>query len=166
MVFSCFRAGCGTSLAQQDWDEPARPRLTHNDRTKTNKSTFLRRHGSADSRSSTYSNESISKLPPCSGVSDPQIEAMMMPVPPEAKASRCLRLSMPKTYSDIVDTMRSEKGCRDWRNFAVFYDDEVDMRKSAVECARRRAETFGRKARGLASFSSGDDGSEQLGRSI
>ncbi|KAK0336951.1 hypothetical protein LTR91_010963 [Friedmanniomyces endolithicus] len=157
MVFSCFRAGRGTSLAQQDWDEPARPRLTHNDRTKT-KTTFLRRHGSADSRSSTYSNESISKLPPCSGVSDPQIEAMMMPVPPEAKASRCLRLSMPKTYSDIVDTMRSEKGCRDWRNFAVFYDDEVDMRKSAVECARRRAETFGRKARGLASFSSGDDG--------
>ncbi|KAK0268641.1 hypothetical protein LTR35_015376 [Friedmanniomyces endolithicus] len=164
MVFSCFRAGRGTSLAQQDWNEPTRPRLTHNDRTKTNKT--LRRHGSAESRSSTYSNESISRLPRCSGVSDPQIEAMMMPVPPEVKASRCLRLSMPKTYSDIVDDMRIQKGCRDWRSFAVFYDDEVDMRKSAVECATRRAATFELKARNLASFSSGDDESETLGRSI
>ncbi|TKA71020.1 hypothetical protein B0A55_06021 [Friedmanniomyces simplex] len=166
MVFSCFRAGRGTSLAQQDWNEPARPRLTPHDRAKTNRSTFLRRHGSADSRSSsTYSNESISRLPPCSGVSDPQIEAMMMPVPPETRPSRCLRLSLPKTYSDIVEGMKCEKGCRDWRNFAVFYDDEVDMRKSVLECGRRRAVGYERKARGLSSFSSGDDG-EKFGRSM
>jgi hypothetical protein len=35
--------------------------------------------------------------------------------------------------------MKAAKGCRDWRNFAVFYDDEVDMSITADEKARRKA---------------------------
>lgn len=79
---------------------------------------------------------------------------MMMPVPPEPRPSRCLRLSQPKTYSAIVDSMRTEKGSRDWRNFAVFHNDEIDLKVSAVEVARKRALDYERKVRQLNSFSS------------
>ena len=163
MVLSCFRAGRGTSVAQEDWNEVARPRLTTGDRAKSSKARILRRHASSDSRSSTFSNESISKLPPCSRVSDPEIEAMMMPVPPEAKPSKCLRLSQPRVYSGIVYGMKCEKGCRNWKEFAVFEDDEIDMTKSAVECARQHAARFAKKVRELDSMSSGADSQKTLG---
>ncbi|KAK3112208.1 hypothetical protein LTR53_011772 [Teratosphaeriaceae sp. CCFEE 6253] len=155
MALGCFRPGRGA--VQSECNPPARPRLAPNDRAKSSKTRMLRRQGTSDSRSSTSSNDSISKLAPCSRVSDPLIDAMMMPVPTEAKPSRCRRLSLPKTYSDIVETMKCEKGCRDWRNFAVFHDDEIDMKKSAVEYAKRKAADYERKARESNSFSSGDD---------
>lgn len=82
----------------------------------------------------------------------------MMPVPPEPRPSRCLRLSQPKTYGDIIYGMKQCKGCRDWRSFAVFEDDEIDMKVSAVETARKRARDYERKLRQLNSFS---DDSEQ-----
>lgn len=50
--------------------------------------------------------------------------------------------------------MKCEKGCRDWRNFAVFYDDDVDMNKSADEVAKKVAESYERKWRQLNSFPS------------
>lgn len=81
----------------------------------------------------------------------------MMPVPPEPRPSRCLRLSQPKTYSAIVDSMKAQKGCRDWRNFAVFHADDVDMSMSAEDVARKRAADYQRKLRQLNSFSSGGD---------
>jgi hypothetical protein len=84
----------------------------------------------------------------------------MMPVPAEGRPSRCLRLSNPKTYSDIVSSMKCEKGCRDWRNFAVFYDDDVDEKKSADEIARKVAADYERKCRILESFSS-EEGSKK-----
>ncbi|KAK5127516.1 hypothetical protein LTR85_006855 [Meristemomyces frigidus] len=165
MVFNCFRASSGNSLSQE-LDEAARPHSANNDRpgprhAKT-KSRILRRHGSADSRSSSASNESISKLPPCKRSSDPKIEALMMQVPPEPRPSRCLRLSQPKTYSNIVDSMKASKGCRDWRNFAVFHVDEVDMSMSAEDVARRRARDYERKVRQLNSFSTDSDNPRQI----
>ncbi|KAK3112682.1 hypothetical protein LTR53_010800 [Teratosphaeriaceae sp. CCFEE 6253] len=160
MALGCFRPGRGA--VQSECSQPARPRLAPNDRAKSSKTRMLRRQGTSDSRSSTSSNDSISKLAPCSRVSDPLIDAMMMPVPTEAKPSRCLRLSLPKTYSDIVETMKCEKGCRDWRNFAVFHDDEIDMKKSAVEYAKRKAADYERKARESNSFSCGDSRSTSL----
>jgi len=119
------------------------------------------RHGSADSRASTVSNNSISKLPPCKRVSDPTIEKMMMPVPPEPRPSRCLRLSQPKTYSDIVDSMKARKGCRDWRSFDVFHADEIDMDVSAVETAKKRALDTQRRCRQFESFGSSGDSSDR-----
>ena len=71
----------------------------------------------------------------------------MMPVPPEGRPSRCLRLSQPKTYSDIVSSMKETRGCRDWRSFDVFYQDDVDGEISAIEVARRRAADCERKCR-------------------
>lgn len=85
----------------------------------------------------------------------------MMPIPPEPRPSRCLRLSQPRTYGDIVDSMKSSKGCRDWRNFAVFHADEVDMSMSAEDVARRRAADYARKMRQLNSFST-DDSNESV----
>lgn len=110
------------------------------------------------SRSSTYSNDSISRLPPCRAA-DPTIEAMMMPCPPEAaKPSKCLRLSLPRTYADIVSCMKCEKGCRDWRNFAVFFEDDVDGTKTAEEYAQEKRASFEKRCAQLNSFSSDDNG--------
>lgn len=69
----------------------------------------------------------------------------MMPVPYDPRPSRCLRLSHPRIYSNLVGDMKSEKGCRDWRNFAVFYHDDVDMSTSADEAARQKALEYQRK---------------------
>nr|POE82267.1 protein-lysine n-methyltransferase efm6 [Quercus suber] len=118
---------------------------------------MIRRHGTANSCSSTISNDSISKLPPCDRSSDRKIEAMMMPVPQDARASRCLRLSHPRIYSNIIEGMKVSQGCRDWRSFAVFHADDVDETCSAEEVARKRASDYERKARQLNSFSSRDD---------
>lgn len=82
-----------------------------------------------------------------------------MPVPEEKRVSRCLRLSHPKIYSGIVESMKQTKGCRDWRNFDVFHDQEVDMTISAVGLARRRVADFDRKYR-MCSNSSDDDSIE------
>ena len=133
MRINCFRAARGNSLELDD----DRPRPVNS--AKANR---IRRIGSGDStvsQASTRSNESISKLPPCSRASDPKIESMMMPLPHDARPSGCLRLSHPKVYSNLVSDMKSSKGCRDWRNFAVFYDDDVDMSTTADEAARKKA---------------------------
>lgn len=84
----------------------------------------------------------------------------MMPVPAEGRPSRCLRLSQPKTYSNIVDSMKAEKKCRDWRNFQVFHNDEVDLAISVDDVARRRAADFERRMRMLNSFDSIAEGAE------
>lgn len=77
---------------------------------------------------------------------------MMMPLPPlgpDHRPSKCLRLSYPKMYSNIVSDMKAAKGCRDWRNFAVFYNDDVDMSITADEAARKRAVEYQRNLRQL-----------------
>lgn len=149
MRLNCFCAA-PANLPQLDQDEA--PRLPR-------KKTGLKRQGtgeSASSRCSTASNSSISKLPPCKRQSDPKIEAMMMPEPTGERPSRCLRMSHPKTYSNIVDSMKKTKGCRDWRNFQVFYNDEVDMSISAVDVAKKRADDYERRLRELSSFGSSE----------
>lgn len=76
-----------------------------------------------------------------------------MPVPPEHdRESRCLRMSRPGIYGDIVHSMKQSKGCRNWRDFDVFYKDEVDMALSADEVARKRARQYERNVRALDSF--------------
>lgn len=85
-----------------------------------------------------------------------------MPVPPEPRPSRCLRLSQPKTYSAIVDSMKAQKGCRDWRSFDVFHADDVDASMSARDVARKRAADCQRKLRQFGSFSSADGSDESL----
>ena len=90
---SCFSRN--KSISECDQDEAPRP---------PRKNRRVSRQGSNQSqasRCSTASNASISKLPPCKRVSDPHIEAMMMPIPPEARQSRCLRMSHPKIYSNV-----------------------------------------------------------------
>lgn len=78
---------------------------------------------------------------------------MMMPVPEEVRVSRCLRLSQPKTYSNIVHSMKTERGSRDWKGFPVFFDDEVDMADSVEDRARRKTAEHARKMRAFSSFS-------------
>ncbi|CZT24714.1 uncharacterized protein RCC_10442 [Ramularia collo-cygni] len=127
MRINCFRASSGKSDPD---DEPA-------PRAPTKK--YVRRSASgqsAVSRCSTASNASISRLPPCKGMGDPKIESLMMALPEEPRPSKCMRLSRPGVYSDIVQSMKENKGCRDWKNFPVFYDLEVDMSKSAEDYAR------------------------------
>ncbi|KAK4551949.1 hypothetical protein LTR86_010741 [Recurvomyces mirabilis] len=149
MPLSCFRPR--TADLAYDSTEACRPKprpRPTNDRPKSSSKFHLHRHSSADSRSSkssSISNDSISRLPPCSRLSDPSVDAMMMPLPPDPRPSRCLRLSNPKTYGDIVSSMKCEKGCRDWRNFAVFHDDDVDMTKSADDIAKKVAAAYERK---------------------
>lgn len=75
----------------------------------------------------------------------------MMPLPEEVRASRCLRMSHPRIYSNIVEGMKESKGCRDWRNFAVFHLDDVDESCSAEEVAHKRAADYERKLRQLSS---------------
>ncbi|KAI5359991.1 hypothetical protein Slin15195_G118530 [Septoria linicola] len=104
------------------------------------------------SRCSTASNSSISKLPPCKRVSDPHIEAMMMPVPPEARQSRCLRMSHPRIYSNIVDDMKRTRKSRAWKDFQVFHTDEIDMTISAVDMAAKKAAQYERMVREMSSF--------------
>jgi hypothetical protein len=162
MRLNCFRPSAGRSSVADPSDDPAvMPRPANSSpRPAKTRSRAARRHGSAHSRGSMASNESISKLAPCKGVSCPLVEAMMMPVPTEhCRPSNCLRLSQPRTYGDIVASMKAEKGCRDWRNFAVFYDDDVDMTRSAVEEAKKRAADHQRRLRTLDSFDEEDSSS-------
>lgn len=72
-------------------------------------------------------------------------------------------MSHPKIYSDIVSSMKECRGCRDWRNFAVFHDDEIDMKKSAEEYAYRKRLDYERKIRELSSFSSGNESVDMIG---
>ncbi|KAK5133940.1 hypothetical protein LTR08_007060 [Meristemomyces frigidus] len=138
MVFNCFKAGGSHSLSHElEAPRPlsaGRPRPT---KTKSNKHSFMRRNGSAISETSTNSNESISKLPQCKGLGCPKIEAMMMAVPTEAKPSMCLRISHPRTYAHIIADMRTAKGCRDWKSFATFEANDVDLPMDEVN--KRRA---------------------------
>lgn len=59
----------------------------------------------------------------------------MMALPDEPRPSKCMRLSRPKHYSDIVNAMKECKNSRDWKSFEVFHDLEVDMSKSAEDYA-------------------------------
>jgi len=77
-----------------------------------------------------------------------------MPVPLDPRPSKCLRMSYPRIYGDIVSDMKTAKGCRDWRNFAVFHDNEVDMNVTAEACGKKKAQDFERKMRAFGSFSS------------
>ena len=72
---------------------------------------------------------------------------MMMPLPLDYRPSHCLRLSHPRVYGNIVSDMKASKGCRDWRNFAVFYDDDVDMSMTADEAAKKKALEYQRQWR-------------------
>ena len=151
MVFSCFRPSGGNSIDYDD-DRPqaARPKKTR-----------IRRQTTSDSQASnasSISNESISRLGPCKRTSDPKIEAMMMPVSTIERPSQCLRLSHPKVYSSLVSDMKCSMKCRDWKNFAVFYADDVDMSMSADEAARKKAIEYRRKWQMInCSFESGED---------
>ena len=80
-----------------------------------------------------------------------------MPVPPEGRPSRCLRLSHPRMYSSLIFDMKQTRGCRTWKDFEVFHADEVDMNVSAVEQARKRAADHARKWAQLNSFDSDSD---------
>ena len=90
-----------------------------------------------------------------------------MPMPDEQRQSRCLRFSYPRIYSDIVSDMRLQKGCRDWKNFAVFHNDDVDTKVSADQYAKRKAVDYEKRLKELASFSSdegsGDDSLDTIG---
>ncbi len=144
MLINCFRGAGSNSIGDIDDDRPQAPRPTVLASNRKS-SRFIKRQGSDESRlssnssNSTKSNESIAKLPPCKRGSDPKIEAMMMPLPTEHRPSKCLRLSHPRIYSNVVSDMKASKGCRDWRNFAVFYNDDVDMSITADEAAEQRA---------------------------
>ena len=162
MLLKCFRAGSGHNNLLDD-DRPAPPRLL----TPTKRhSRMLSRQGSGGSTASTSSsksNDSISKLPPCKRASDPKIESMMMPVPTEKRQSRCLRLSHPKIYSALVYDMKTCKGCRDWKNFPVFYPDDVDDTMSAEEAAHKKALDYQRKLKQMeCSFASFDQTSRSI----
>ena len=170
MIINCFRGGRRTSLTIDD-DRPQPSRRPTSSRLKTVRT--ISRQGSDSSRlsaASTCSNESISKLPPCKRDSDAKIESMMMPVPHDPRPSRCLRLSHPRIYSNLVSDMKHSKGCRDWKNFAVFYNDDVDMSITADEVARQRAIEYQRKVRelncSLASWPSSAPTSPDSDRSI
>lgn len=78
----------------------------------------------------------------------------MMPVPHCERPSNCLRLSHPKIYSSIVSEMKASRGCRNWKDFDVFYADDVDPNVSAVDRARKTAAAYERKLRMLESFDS------------
>ena len=145
MPLSCFRAARGNRLEIDDLPQAARP-------VAKKAGSRIRRVGSGDttiSTTSTCSNDSISRLPPCRTSSDPKVEAMMMPLPHDARPSSCLRLSHPRLYGNLVSDMKSSKGCRDWRNFAVFYDDDVDMSTTADEAARKKAIEYQRQLRAI-----------------
>jgi hypothetical protein len=114
------------------------------------------------------SNTSIALLPPCRRDSEDEIriEAMMMPSPPDTRSpQRCLRMSHPRLYASIVKEMKFEKGCRDWRNFAVFPEDDVDERYTAEELARKKAQEYQKKLRMLDSFAR-EDGAMQRARAL
>lgn len=61
-------------------------------------------------------------------------------------------MSHPRLYASIVKEMKVEKGCRDWRNFAVFPEDDVDERYTAEELARKKAQEYQKKLKILDSF--------------
>lgn len=155
MLINCFRPA-KNAVAVDDDDQqpqPARPRPSPK---KT--ATFLRRsgtdHSDVSSTSSTHTNDSISKLPPCKRHSDAELDALMMPVPHNERPSRCLRLSHPKMYSSLVSEMKATRGCRNWKDFDVFYTDDVDMNVSAIDRARKTAAHHASKMRMLDSFDS------------
>ena len=78
---------------------------------------------------------------------------MMMPSPPDTRnPQRCLRMSHPRLYASIIKEMKVEKGCRDWRNFAVFPDDEVDERFTAEELSLRKSQEHQKKLKMLDSY--------------
>lgn len=88
----------------------------------------------------------------------------MMPMPQEARQSRCLRMSHPKIYGDIVNEMKRERKSRAWKDFQVFHTDEVDMTISAVDMAAKKAAQYERMVRDLSSFGEGEN--RQFRRSI
>ena len=94
-------------------------------------------------------------------MSQEDMEKKLMPVPDEQRQSRCLRFSHPRIYSDIVSDMRLQKGCRDWKNFAVFHDEDVDMKVSAEAYAKKRALDYEKRLKEFASFSSSSEGLEE-----
>ncbi|QIW98097.1 hypothetical protein AMS68_003615 [Peltaster fructicola] len=150
MVFSCFNGSSRRDSEAFDPEPVARKT------TMKKRSTFQLRRVATNtpsvSSSRTSSNASIAQLPPCPHLDDPKIDALMMPVPNDGRQSRCLRLSYPKIYSNIVTDMKEAKGCRDWRNFAVFEADDVDDSISADDLARKKSEDYEKKMAAFGSF--------------
>ncbi|KAK5171445.1 uncharacterized protein LTR77_004589 [Saxophila tyrrhenica] len=167
MLINCFRGADSKPVGAIDDHRPQAPRPATLSATPRKSSRFIKRQGSDESRlsststNSTISNESISKLPPCKRGSDPKIEAMMMPLPQDHRPSKCLRLSHPRTYGNLVSDMKRSKGCRDWKNFAVFPTDDVDMSITADEAARQRAIDYQRKVKQLNSSFQWSEGSNR-----
>ena len=158
MRINCFRAASSSKCVPLDDDRPESPRPANF----AKKNRKLHRQSTGESQISSASSksiESMSKLPPCKRASE-QIEAMMMPLPHEPRPSRCLRLSHPRTYGALVYDMKASKGCRDWRNFPVFYNEDVDMSISADEAARKKAIDYQRKVRQLNCSFSDSDGTD------
>ncbi|KAL1586832.1 hypothetical protein WHR41_04492 [Cladosporium halotolerans] len=165
MPFSCFRPSKGATPVEQA-PRPVRPTsLTHNSRPKFSSFNFRRQDSNSTTNSTpsrASSNESIALLPPCRRESDDKIEALMMPVPPDTRSpQRCLRMSHPRLYASIVKEMKAEKGCRDWRNFAVFPSDDVDEEHTAEELARKKAAEYQKKLKMLESFTIDDEAMER-----
>jgi hypothetical protein len=162
MPFSCFRP---STKAEAPVESAPRPVL-HTTPTSPRHARFssfqFRRQNSNNSAtdsdrtsSCTSSNSSIALLPPCRRDSDEEckIQAMMMPSPPDTRnPQRCLRMSHPRLYASIVKEMKVEKGCRDWRSFAVFPEDDVDERYTATELAHKKSQEHQKKMKMLDSF--------------
>ena len=60
-----------------------------------------------------------------------------------------MRLSHPRIYSSLVYDMKASKKSREWREFPVFFDDDVDESTTADEAARKKAIEYQRKVRQL-----------------
>jgi hypothetical protein len=61
-------------------------------------------------------------------------------------------MSHPRLYASIIKEMKVEKGCRDWRSFAVFPEDDVDERYTATELAHKKSQEHQKKMKMLDSF--------------
>lgn len=157
MPFACFRP----SKAETPIESAPRPVLRPSEKSSRPRfaSFQIRRNNSNNSSvnstpSRTSSNTSIALLPPCRrDCEEEYLEGLMMPVPPDTRSpQRCLRISHPRLYASIVKEMKEEKGCRDWRSFAVFPEDDVDERYTAEELARKKAQEYQKKLKTLESF--------------
>jgi hypothetical protein len=162
MPFSCFRPSTKAEAPVESAPRPVLHTTPSSPRHARFSSFQFRRQNSNNSAtdsdrtsSCTSSNTSIALLPPCRRDSDEEckIQAMMMPSPPDTRnPQRCLRMSHPRLYASIVKEMKVEKGCRDWRSFAVFPEDDVDERYTAAELARKKSAEHQKKMKMLDSF--------------
>lgn len=60
-------------------------------------------------------------------------------------------------YTEIVSEMKIAKGCRNWKDFPVFHDDDINEKVSADHYARKKAKDCEKKCQRFASFSSSEE---------